>query len=178
MSPRLTARISGRLVLVWILACWAVGLSLESLFRRGGFAAEQGLPQRLERQGSIYLRSPLTASDGPAPEGMVVLEAADYVRVPARQPSDSIRLRRVSLLRSTQALSLPVEKIGPALLGPGGKGRCVVLDSKGAIQAELATPEAWLSWRDSQRPGSAETLAWLSGLRPRRANGCLWESLP
>ncbi len=178
MIPRLSTGGPGRLVLIWILALWAVALSLESLFRRGGFASEQGLPQRLERQGSLYLRSPVTTSDKPPPEGVVVLEAADYVKASPGVPSAAIRLRRVSLLRSTQALSLPVERLGPALLGAGGKGRCVVIDRRGAILMELPTSEAWLSWRDSQRPGTAETLAWLGGLRPRRVNGCLWESLP
>lgn len=164
--------------MVWMLVTWAAGLSLESLFRVGGYATDHGLPPKLEREGSVYLRGPLNRPDQPPPEGVVVLEAADYFKVGDPSPARSVRLRRVSLLASTQSLKLPVDLIGPKLLGPTAEGRCVVLGSGGTILTELSTPYAWQAWRDSQRQGPAQTLAWLAGFRPRRANSCLWESLP
>jgi hypothetical protein len=111
----------------------------------------------------------------------VVLEGADYL--PLATPADAksareIRLRRLGLVSSGTGVDLPVEAIGPALIGPGAKGRCVVLDADGMILSEQPTSAAWLAWIAPQRPSPLETAAWLAGLRPYRANGCLWESLP
>jgi hypothetical protein len=103
------------------------------------------------------------------PEGVVLLAAADY---------GPIRLRRLGLPTSGTGVHLPLDAIGPAVLGPGGRGRCVVLGSDGLILHELATEASWLEWIREQGPHGGELVAWLAGLRPYRANICLWESLP
>ncbi len=170
-----------RLILLVALAGWAALLSLESWFRPGGFLTKAGLPERLERDGLIWQRrSSTTVPSGPLPEGVVLLEQADYLPVStgAQTLTRPIHLRRLSLTTSGTGVDLPVEAIGPALLGAGGKGRCVVLDARGAIVTELPTGEAWAAWIAPQRPTRYEILSWLAGLRPFRANGCLWESLP
>lgn len=171
-----------RLLLLWAMAGWAVVLSFQSLFRRGGVLSETALPERLERGGVTFLRQPSAAPpSGPLPDGVVLLERADYrAVVPAGSPlsSGAIRLRRLGLTSSGTGVHLPVEAIGPALLGPEGQGRCVVLDAEGAIVRELTSGADWAAWMAPQRPTRLETLAWLAGLRPFRANRCLWESLP
>lgn len=180
MSAR--ARPGWRLLLLWGLAAWAVVLSLESLFRRGGVLTGAALPERLERGGRVWLREPAAApAAGPLPDGVVVLQQADYRAVGAfaeATGSTPIRLRRLGLTTSGTGVHLPLEEIGPALLGPGGQGRCVVLDADGAPVQEFSSAEAWAAWMAPQRPSRLDTLAWLAGLRPYRANGCLWESLP
>ncbi|MEX1322719.1 MAG: hypothetical protein AB1Z21_00830 [Synechococcaceae cyanobacterium] len=180
MSARL--RPGWRLPLLWGLAGWAALLSLESLFRPGGVPTGAELPQRLERGGRVWQRQPAAAAAaGPLPDGVVLLQQADYRALgaaPEALSGDTILLRRLGLTTSGTGVHLPVEEIGPALLGPGGQGRCVVLDADGAPVQELSSAEAWAAWMALQRPGRLETLAWLAGLRPYRANGCLWESLP
>ncbi|WP_143593500.1 hypothetical protein [Synechococcus sp. 1G10] len=140
-----------------------------------------GLPERLQRDGLDWQRQPSTAAfKDSLPEGVVLLEQADYLPVSSGAVSATrpILLRRLGLTTSGTGVDLPVEAIGPAILGPGGKGRCVVLDAGGAIEKELPSGEAWAAWMAPQRPAPAEIVAWLAGLRPYRANGCLWESLP
>lgn len=167
---------SWRVVVVIALAGWASVLSLESWLRPGGFSTDRGLPQALNRGGAIWRQRPPSPSAGPLPAGVVLLEGADYVQT-SRTPA-VIHLRRLGLTTSGTGVDLPVEAIGPALIGPGAKGRCVVLDAGGTILSEQPTAAAWLAWIAPQRPSPLETAAWLAGLRPYRANGCLWESLP
>lgn len=95
---------------------------------------------------------------------MVVVEAADFAKVHTSPAAPVIRPLPVCQLSSRQVVTLPVERKGPVLLGPRGKACCVVLDGAGEIAAELQS--------------LIERQAWLSGLSPRRANSCLWESLP
>jgi hypothetical protein len=100
---------------------------------------------------------------------VVLLAAADY---------GPIRLRRLGLATSGTGVHLPLAEIGPAVLGPGGRGRCVVLGADGAIERELPTEEEWQDWIRGRGPRGGDRVAWLAGLRPYRANVCLWESLP
>jgi hypothetical protein len=168
---------SPRLLLLSGLTLWAAVLSVETLFRSPGVASHSRLPDRLERAGRVYLRRPPAPAVGPLPPDLVVLEAADYLPTPSPSAEQApIRLRRLALSSSGTGVALPVETIGAALVGPGARGRCVVLDPAGVIRLELPTAAAWQAWIDTQRPGLWAGIAWLSGLRPYRANGCLWES--
>lgn len=165
---------SPRMVALIVLAGWASFLSIESLFRSGGFSQQPGLPDRLVRSGVSLGRRLPSPPAGPLPEGLVLLESADYGAV----ASPPVRLRRIGLLSSGPSVHLPVELIGPSLVGPDVHGRCVVLDKDGRILSEQTTAAAWRSWLESQRSSPLATLAWLAGFRPFRANTCLWESLP
>lgn len=158
-----------RLCLLVALAGWAAALSLESFFRPAGWTQGESLPAELARGGRTLRRAPASPLAGALPEGVTLLEAADY---------GPIRLLRLALPTSGTGVHLPVEAIGPAVLGPGGQGRCVVLDEQGAIVRELPTAAAWEQWIGSRNPRGLERVAWLAGLRPYRANGCLWESRP
>lgn len=178
MSVRDSAGVSCRLLLLFLLFAWASILSVETWFRRGGFSNQWGLPKQLVRQGVPYLRQLSVGIDRPLPDGMVVLEAADYVPARSARPGGVIRLRRVSLTRSSQAVTLPVERIGTELLGPGGRGRCVLLDQNGTVLAEIPTREAMDIWWKAHPPGLKDRMFWLAGIRPYRANSCLWESIP
>jgi hypothetical protein len=177
MKPALPRRLpscSWRLAALLLLAGWATLLSVETWFRSPGFSGERGLPRELEREGRVWRRQPSPLPPAAElPEGVAVLEAADYAHDP-RDPQ-RLHLRRLGLATSGTGVDLPVEKLAPALLGEGATGRCVVLDERGAVRESLPTAEAWAAWIAPQRPDRGELLRWLLGLRPFRANTCLWE---
>lgn len=166
---------SRRLLPLLLLAAWASVLSLEVWFRPPGFSTERGLPARLEREGVVWRRlpGPPAPAAGKLPQGVAVLEAADYAPDGADQAG--LHLRRVGLATSGTGVYLPVENLGPALLGDGASGSCVVLDARGAVSASQSTAEAWAAWAASRRPDLGQQLLWLLGLRPFRANTCLWQ---
>jgi len=162
---------------LFALAGWATLLSLETWFRSPGAGPWPALPDQLERQGRLYQRGPAADDPGDPPPALTLVAAANY------QPAGAgggrpIRLRLLTLASSGTGVEMPVEAIGPALIGPGSKGRCVVLDRNGTILSEQPTDAAWQAWKAPQRPSPQEIGTWLAGLRPYRANTCLWESLP
>lgn len=162
-----------RLASLLLMAAWASVLSVEVWFRSPGFSTESGLPRQLEREGRLWRRQPAWPPVGKLPDGVVVLEAADYtLDGPDRQ---RLHLRRLGLATSGTGVDLPVEDLAAGLLGKGASGRCVVLDGGGAVIAEMPTAEAWAAWIAPQRPSRNELFRWLLGLRPFRANTCLWE---
>ncbi|MCT0202166.1 hypothetical protein [Synechococcus sp. CS-603] len=162
---------------LFALAGWATVLSLETLFRQPGAGPWPALPDQIERQGRVYRRAPAADDPGDPPPALTLVAAANY------QPKGAgggppIRLRLLTLASSGTGVEMPVEAIGQDLIGPGSKGRCVVLDANGTIQSEQPTDAAWQAWKAPQRPSPQDIGAWLVGLRPYRANTCLWESLP
>lgn len=163
---------------LYVLTAWGVVLSLETLIRTPGAGPWPSFPEQLERSGRVYLRRPPATDHAEPPAGLTLLAAADYAPVGAAGGDPPIRLRLLTLASSGTGVSMPVEAIGGALLGSGGRGRCVVLDERGMPLAVLPTEAAWQSWMARQRPDRLGLIAWLAGLRPYRANICLWESLP
>lgn len=166
---------SRRLVPLLLLAAWASLLSVESWFRTPGFSIERGLPPRLERDGVVWRRlpGPPAPAASTLPKGVTLLEAADYAPDGADQPG--LYLRRVGLATSGTGVHLPVQEQGLALLGEGASGSCVVLDERGNVRASQHTAEAWAAWAAPRRPDRGQQLRWLLGLRPFRANTCLWQ---
>ncbi len=164
-----------RLAPLVLLAAWATLLSVETWFRSPGFSTARGLPSQLVRRGEVWRRHPQPpgAPAGELPDGVAVLEAADYV--PEKPGLPRLHLRRLGLATSGTGVDLPVEDLAAALLGEGAQGRCVVLDGAGAVISEQPTAEAWAAWIAPQRPSRPELLRWLLGLRPFRANTCLWD---
>jgi hypothetical protein len=161
---------SPRGLVLAVLAAWAAVLSLETWFRPPGWSGgAPPLPATLPRQGRIWPRMPASPLAGELPEGVVLLEGADY---------GPIRVRRLGLPSSGSGVHMPVAAIGPTVLGPGGRGRCVVLAADGTIERELPTAAAWERWMRGRAASGKGRVAWLAGLRPYRANVCLWESLP
>jgi hypothetical protein len=173
-----------RLPLLLALAAWASLLALESWIRPAGFPGAAALPQRLERDGRVYARlqgsAPITPPRRPLPEGVQLLDGADYRATGAAAASGApalglIQLRRVAHARTGDSGVLPVEAITVAFAGPDGSGRCVWLDESGAVIAAFATGwELREALRARPVPWS-QRLAWLAGLRPFRDNSCLWE---
>jgi hypothetical protein len=169
--------------LVYALTAWAALLSLESLVRvPGAVVGGPRLPAQLVREGVTLQRGAARDHVSALPEGIVLLEAADYdVAAPAqaaRPRSGTVRLRLLALTSSGTGVHLPVELLGESLLGQGGRGRCVVLDASGAVVREMTTSAEWKVAAARSAPDGSGTLAWLAGLRPYRPNLCLWESLP
>lgn len=164
-----------RLAPLLLLAAWATLLTVESWFRSPGFSTEKGLPTQLERRGQLWRRDPQTPAPPVAelPDGVAVLEAADYI--PEKPDLPRLHLRRLGLATSGTGVDLPVIDLAATLLGDGASGSCVVLDARGMVTADLPTAEAWAAWIAPQRPSRGELLRWLLGLRPFRANTCLWE---
>jgi hypothetical protein len=160
------AQLRPRGILLLLLAGWGVALSVETWFRPPGWRGNLQLPLTLRRAGRVWPRRAAPPPVDALPESVTLLEQAAY---------GPFRLALVGLSSSGTGVHMPVEAIGPALLGPGGKGRCVVLADDGAIQREMSTAAAWREWMASQPPRLQERIAWLSGLRPYRANVCLWE---
>jgi hypothetical protein len=157
-------------LLLVLLAGWSALLSLETWFRPPGWSGgAPPLPASLAREGRTWPRAPASPLAGELPEEVALLAAADY---------GPIRLLRLGLPTSGTGVHLPLEEIGPAVLGQGGRGRCVVLGADGGIERELSSEKEWLEWIGGQGPRGRERVAWLAGLRPYRANVCLWESLP
>jgi hypothetical protein len=173
LPPRLPS-CSWRLAALLLLAGWATLLSLETWFRSPGFSSERGLPRQLEREGRMWRRQASSVAPvAELPAGVALLEAADYAPDPPE--GERVHLRRLGLATSGTGVDLPVEALAAALLGEGATGRCVVLDERGAVRESQATAAAWVAWIDPQRPDRGELLRWLLGLRPFRANTCLWE---
>jgi hypothetical protein len=162
---------------LYALTGWGVLLSLETWLRLPGAGPWPAFPERLERSGRLYLRGPAAADQGEPPPGLTLLAAADY-RPTAPGGGLPIRLRLLTLPSSGTGVAMPVEAIGPALVGVAARGQCVVLDPSGTLLAALPSNAAWQSWMARQRPDRLGRIAWLAGLRPYRANTCLWESLP
>ncbi len=172
---------SRRHVVLLALAGWAAILSLETLFRSPGVPTGMALPQRLTRQGMLYVRRQAPSRSASLPAGLTLLEAADFHPLPShgwRQPLSPIRLRLIGLASSGTGVHMPVEAIAPAILGPQGRGACVALHESGEVSRTMATAAQWNQWMASSRPGPDEMVLWLAGLRPYRANVCLWEGLP
>lgn len=176
-SPRWRPRGGWARTVLLALTAWGVVLSVETLFRQPGFGRHLALPDRLERAGRHYLRSPAARDPGRPPEGLTLLAQADY-REPGVATGDPIRLRLLTLASTGMGVSMPVKAIGPSLLGEGSQGSCVILDRKGQPLTRLSTEAEWQEWMARRRPGPGGLVAWLAGLRPYRANTCLWESQP
>lgn len=162
---------------LYALTAWGVVLSLETWFRVPGAGPWPALPDQLERNGRLYRRGPAGDDPGEPPPALSLLAAADY-RPTGPGGGAAIKLRLLTLPSTGTGVAMPVEAIGPALLGTGGRGRCVSLDAMGSPLAELPTDAAWQAWMKRQPPDGPALLAWLAGLRPYRANLCLWESRP
>jgi hypothetical protein len=170
MSPRqplLTSlRLPLRLPLLVALAAWATLLSLESWWRLPAAGPERGLPERLVVEGRSFERltgvQPSQPPRRALPQGLVLLEAADY-----RSGEALLQLRRLAHARTGNSGVMPVEAITTALVGSDGQGSCVGLDADGRVREALAQPR-----------GAGERLAWLAGLRPYRFNSCLWLGSP
>lgn len=168
---------SGARWALFALAAWSLVLSLETWFRRPGAWPWPAFPDQLERNGRLYRRSPAGDDPGETPPALTLLAAADY------QPTGTgggppIRLRLLTLASSGKSVTMPVEAIGPELVGPAARGQCVVLDAGGNRLAQLPTDGAWQDWMAQQTPPRPSLIAWLAGLRPYRANLCLWEGRP
>jgi hypothetical protein len=99
------------------------------------------------------------------PSGVVELGAAHYG---ARQ------LRLLGHSRAGSSGVMPVEAINAVFTGSPHGGSCLVVDALGEVRAELRNDNQWLDWRRNTPLTGAETLKWLAGLRPRKANVCLW----
>lgn len=154
------------------LLAWVLALSLETLFRPGGYSDEQGLPSQLTRDGLVLRRLPASAAAAPLPAGVVLLEAADYGTAPGRP---LVLLRRVSLVSSGTGVNLPLDAITASLAGKGSRGRCVRLGPDGSVLEAQASADAWFRHQSGRRPESGAIVAWLAGWRPYRSNTCLWE---
>jgi hypothetical protein len=173
---------SRRQGVLFTLTGWAALLSLEVMIRSPGPVGAPPLPERLQRQGVVLQRGKAADLPTPLPTGVVLLEAADYGVAAGGSGAASsrppVRLRRLALTSSGTGVHLPVQELAASLLGPGGRGRCVVLDASGAVVREMSTSEEWQAAAAGSTPDRSATLAWLAGLRPYRPNLCLWESLP
>lgn len=156
-----------RRLTLMLLAGWGVVLSVESWFRPPGWSGHVQLPLTLRREGRVWTRRAAPPPADDLPGSVTLLQDAAY---------GPIRMALVGLASSGTGVFMPVEAIGPALLGAGGRGRCVVLAADGEVVAELRTADAWRAWMEAHPPGLRERIAWLTGLRPYRANVCLWES--
>ncbi|MBC1261450.1 hypothetical protein FQK07_09245 [Synechococcus sp. BSF8S] len=168
---------SGARWALFALAAWSVVLSLETWFRRPGAGSWPAFPDQLERNGRLYRRTPAAGDPGELPPALTLLAAADY-QPTAGGGGPPIRLRLLTLASSGTGVAMPVQAIGPELVGPTARGQCVVLDAGGNRVAQLPTNAAWLAWMAQQPPSRPALLAWLAGLRPYRANLCLWEGRP
>jgi hypothetical protein len=153
-----------------LLALWATGLSLESWFRRPGLQRPQPFPPQLLRGRVIYERRPPAANHQPLPDGLEVLEAADYQAPSAPR----LALRWLTLTSSGSGVNFPLEKVAPAVLGPGGRGVCQLADRPGTTAPLLHSPAELNRALAATAPRGAQWWLWLAGLRPYRSNACLW----
>lgn len=177
MSPRRPLLTTLRLPLLVALAGWATLLTLESWWRSPAAGPERGLPERLVVEGRSFER--LSGAQPPLPprralpQGLVLLEAADYR--PASASADGaaalLQLRRLAHARTGNSGVMPVEAITTALVGSDGQGSCVGLDADGQVRASIAGSAI-------EPRGAGERLGWLAGLRPYRFNTCLWLGSP
>ncbi len=153
-----------------LLGLWATGLSLESWFRRPGLQRPLPFPPQLFWGRVIYERRLPAANLQPLPDGLEVLEAADY-QAPG---TPRLALRWLTLTSSGSGVNFPLEKVAPAVLGPGGRGVCQLADRPGTT-APLLHDSAELN-RDlaATAPRGVQWWLWLAGLRPYRSNACLW----
>ncbi|MFQ6537983.1 MULTISPECIES: pyocin knob domain-containing protein [Aphanothece] len=168
-----------RLGLLWLLAGWAALLSLDALIRPAAVHPGAALPQQLRRDGVAYGRlDPAPPPPSlPLPPGVVLLEAADYRPLTAAAPQPLIRLRLLGHSRTGESGVFPLAAISQALNAPAdGAGACVVLDASGMVTQRFSSEWEHTTWVRSRPVPLHERLAWLAGLRPYRANSCLWQS--
>ena len=146
---------SGARWALFALAAWSLVLSLETWFRRPGAWLLARVPRSARAQ-----RPPL-----PACVRRAMIPASRRQRSPCwRRPTTSppatgggppIRLRLLTLASSGTGVTMPVEAIGPELVGPAARGQCVVLDAGGNRLAQLPTDAAWQAWMAQQAPAAA-----------------------
>lgn len=166
-TPSLDRLRTGALLL---LALWATGLSFESWFRRPGLQRPLPFPPQLVRGPLIYERRSPVPDHKPLPDGLEVLEAADYQAPGAPR----LALRWLTLTASGSGVNFPLEKVAPAVLGPGGRGVCQLADRPGTTAPLLQSSAELNRALAATAPRGAQWWLWLAGLRPYRANACLW----
>lgn len=170
MAATPTARDRLRSGALALLAGWAAVLSVESWFRAPGMERPAPFPEQLLHEGRLYERRPAAPEVKPLPSGLLILEAADYL-APGRP---RLALRWLTLASSARAINFPLEKVAPAVLGPGATGFCQLALRPGTDAPRLRTERQLVEALKATSPRGRERWLWLAGLRPYRSNACLW----
>jgi hypothetical protein len=159
-----------RTVALALLAGWASLLSVESWFRSPGVDRPEPFPAQLLHQGRLYQRGPAAPDAKTLPNDLVTLAAADYV-APGRP---RLAVRWLTLPSSGRGIDFPLEKVAPAVLGPGATGYCQITLRPGTDAPPLRTGRQLREALEATAPRGGPWWLWLAGLRPYRSNACLW----